>query len=146
MKKLALCLFAILIGKEAFADCNDKCVIRNPFSGNCAYEVRVCPLSVETIGRWVNGATKVDVQEHFKKMDPNYALRYMAKRLDIEVAIDQDISECVAQVATTGLFGTFCAVTVAELGALCFADINCTLSCVGTGNAFENTLKDCSIR
>ncbi|RYZ85146.1 MAG: hypothetical protein EOP04_16565, partial [Proteobacteria bacterium] len=50
---------------SAFANCNDKCIARNPVNGNCMLEVRVCDLSMETVegaiegfGQVIEGGTK----------------------------------------------------------------------------------------
>ncbi|RYE52560.1 MAG: hypothetical protein EOP48_16240 [Sphingobacteriales bacterium] len=144
MKRLFFALAMAALGTDAYAGCHDKCIIRNPVSGKCAYELRVCPLSTDTLGRWVNGATKVDLEKSFKHLDPVKALSGLAKRLDVVGDITDDVADCVVGVAATGAFGAYCAAGIAEVGPLCFADLGCTLSCMGTGESFKTTLDECS--
>lgn len=133
------------LSQQAFAGCHDKCVIRNPISGHCAYEVRVCPLSVDTVGRWLEGATAGTVSEAFKHIDPIYALSYYANKLGLDgLAVTKDVTSCVVGVAAGGTLGGVCAVGVSEIGAACFADITCTAACYGSGQAFKNAIKNCS--
>lgn len=145
MKNLLLTFAALaLFSKDAFAGCTDKCIIRNPFSGNCAYEMRVCPLSTDTVLRWVNGATPENIRETLADIDPTYALGYYARKLKLDINVNQNVTACVINIAGAGAFGTACAAGVAELGPLCFAELTCTASCAGAGSTFKNVLEDCA--
>lgn len=146
MKRLIFAIVMLLImAKEAFAGCTDKCVIRNPFSGNCAYEMRVCPLSVETFGRWINGATKVDTINALKRLDPKRALNFYSGKLGLDgLSIDDIGLNCLVDTATAGAFGAVCAAGVIEIGAYCFVDAVCASACLASQSAFKQALKDCS--
>ena len=138
-----LALIILVYSGQLYAGCHGKCMVRNPFNHRCSYELRVCPLSTETVGRFINGVTRLDVQKQLNKLDPSRAMNFYAKKLKVDVTLSKDAIECIVDVGIGGAFGSVCAVGLVEFGPACLADAICAASCVTAKEAFKETLEDC---
>ncbi len=142
----SLAFVSLLSSTSAYANCDgvDKCIMRNPLGANeCWLKIRVCPLSIDSVVEWVNGATPDTAKDALKDIDPIRGLQYYAKRLGVEGKVDVDVAGCFINTAATGVLGSACAAGVVELGVICFADLTCTAACVGTKTAVVGVLDDC---
>lgn len=159
LRMLALvCLGFGGISEVGMANCNDKCITRNPFGGECWLKVRACDLSMESVEglgiaidqaiegttEWLGAASATKVREAFAHVDPVKALAFYSNRLGIKAPINESIAACVVDSAAVGVLGSVCAAGVAELGLFCFAEITCTSTCVGAGNSISNLIEKCA--
>ncbi len=146
MKRLlAMVMLCSVYGQQALAGCNNKCVIRNPFSGNCAFDVYVCPLSMDTVKTWLNGDTADSIKTQLKRADPIRAVQYYSDKLNLDVKIDNNVLACLTDTAVGGGFGVVCAAGVVEIGPTCFVEPTCLGSCAASSAALSDAIKECSI-